>query len=92
MQPWAASKRGRVVAVDSRLPANANTPGFIMHPSDGPCLGVGARVSVRPNAWRRRSKAELCLHPVQYGQQPLEGSRIESTAHFNPTSASQLNH
>ena len=41
---------------------------------------------------RRRSKPEHRLRPVQYGQQALQRPRIESTMHFDPTPASQLNH
>jgi len=40
---------------------------------------------------RRRSKPEHRLDPVQYGQQTFQRSRIESTAHFDPTSASRFN-
>jgi hypothetical protein len=39
----------------------------------------------------RRSKPEHRLRHVQYGQQALQRSRIESPTHFDPTPASQLN-
>ena len=41
---------------------------------------------------RGRSKPEHRLQPVQYGQQPLQRSHIESSPHFDPTATSQLNH
>ena len=47
-----------------------------------------ARGNIYP---RRRSKPEHRLRPVQYGQQALQRSRIESTRYFDPTSASQFN-
>jgi len=40
---------------------------------------------------RCRSKPEHRLRPVQYGQQALQRFRIESTTHFDPAPASQLN-
>jgi hypothetical protein len=41
---------------------------------------------------RRRSKPEHRLHPVQYGQQTFQSSRIKSTTYFDPPSASQFNY
>src|SRR5579863_4238201 len=41
---------------------------------------------------RRRSKPKHRLRPVQYGQQALQGSRIEPATHFNSTPAAQLNY
>jgi len=40
---------------------------------------------------RRRSKPEHRLRPVQYGEQALQRSRIESTTHFDSAPASQFN-
>jgi len=41
---------------------------------------------------RRRSKPEHRLDPVQHGQQTFQRSRVESTTHFDPASASRLNY
>ena len=49
----------------------------------------GARGHVNP---RGRPKSEHRLRLVQYAQQALQCRRIESTAHFNSTPASRLNH
>src|SRR5579862_3706686 len=40
----------------------------------------------------RRPKSKHRLRPVQYGQQALQGSRIEPATHFNSSPAAQLNH
>src|ERR1700736_6244700 len=49
----------------------------------------GARGHIDP---RGRPKSEHGLRPVQYDQQALQRSRIESTMHFDPTPASRFNY
>ena len=49
----------------------------------------GARSHVNP---RGRPKPEHRLRPVQYGQQALQCPRIKCATHFDPTTASQLDH